>query len=276
MVRNGSAPRQRNRLTWERYDRIANRWLPRARIVHPHPSLRFAATTLAGARCGSSALGICRGAARKGGPYRPQSRRSRRTRRSRGGGRGTGARRGEPGRHDTPRTQIVWSGGTWPYQVRLSRVPSDPGLTHVPPHSWPVAVYPMPICAAPHSAVRVVLARRSVSLGIPAREAQRARPTETERRLCVLTRARMAVGTFAAAVPSRRWDETGAWDRRSGPEDRSSRFRPSVAREPVSVPSPGLFTEPVCEVEASWTRRRRSVGCGVPVGARWMEHDPPM
>ena len=51
--------------------------------------------------------------------------------------------------------------------------------------------------------------------------------------------------------PSRRWDETGAWDRRSGPEDRSSRFRPSVAREPVSVPSPGLFTEPVCEVEAS-------------------------
>jgi RNA-directed DNA polymerase len=36
---------QRSRLTWERYGRIANRWLPPARIVHPHPSTRFAART---------------------------------------------------------------------------------------------------------------------------------------------------------------------------------------------------------------------------------------
>jgi RNA-directed DNA polymerase len=36
---------QRSRLTWERYGRIANRWLPPARIVHPHPSVRFAART---------------------------------------------------------------------------------------------------------------------------------------------------------------------------------------------------------------------------------------
>ena len=36
---------QRSRLTWERYGRIANRWLPPARIVHPHPSIRFAART---------------------------------------------------------------------------------------------------------------------------------------------------------------------------------------------------------------------------------------
>src|SRR6266498_2840124 len=36
---------QRTRLTWERYGRIANRWLPPARIVHPHPSMRFAART---------------------------------------------------------------------------------------------------------------------------------------------------------------------------------------------------------------------------------------
>src|SRR5207253_10992508 len=44
---------QRSRLTWERMSRIADRWLPPARIVHPHPSVRFAAK--AGARCGSSA-----------------------------------------------------------------------------------------------------------------------------------------------------------------------------------------------------------------------------
>jgi RNA-directed DNA polymerase len=36
---------QRSRLTWERYGRIADRWLPRARIVHPHPNVRFAART---------------------------------------------------------------------------------------------------------------------------------------------------------------------------------------------------------------------------------------
>ena len=36
---------QRSRLTWERFGRIANRWLPPARIVHPYPSVRFAART---------------------------------------------------------------------------------------------------------------------------------------------------------------------------------------------------------------------------------------
>ena len=36
---------QRSRLTWERMSRIADRWLPPARIVHPHPSARFAART---------------------------------------------------------------------------------------------------------------------------------------------------------------------------------------------------------------------------------------
>jgi RNA-directed DNA polymerase len=34
---------QRSRMTWERFSRIDARWLPRARIVHPHPSVRFAA-----------------------------------------------------------------------------------------------------------------------------------------------------------------------------------------------------------------------------------------
>jgi RNA-directed DNA polymerase len=32
---------QRTRVTWERIDRLAARWLPPARIVHPHPSVRF-------------------------------------------------------------------------------------------------------------------------------------------------------------------------------------------------------------------------------------------
>jgi len=36
---------QRHRMTWKRYARIADRWLPSARIVHPHPSVRFAAIT---------------------------------------------------------------------------------------------------------------------------------------------------------------------------------------------------------------------------------------
>jgi len=37
---------QRSRLTWERFGRIAARWLPPARIVHPHPLVRFDAKTL--------------------------------------------------------------------------------------------------------------------------------------------------------------------------------------------------------------------------------------
>ena len=36
---------QRSRMTWERFGRISDRWLPRARIVHPHPAVRFAAKT---------------------------------------------------------------------------------------------------------------------------------------------------------------------------------------------------------------------------------------
>src|SRR6266704_1962693 len=36
---------QRHRMTWERYRRIEKKWLPPARIVHPYPSVRFAART---------------------------------------------------------------------------------------------------------------------------------------------------------------------------------------------------------------------------------------
>jgi RNA-directed DNA polymerase len=36
---------QRTRLDWKRMDRLAKRWLPTVRIVHPWPSERFAATT---------------------------------------------------------------------------------------------------------------------------------------------------------------------------------------------------------------------------------------
>ena len=32
---------QRTRLNWERMDRLATRWLPQARIMHPWPSVRF-------------------------------------------------------------------------------------------------------------------------------------------------------------------------------------------------------------------------------------------
>jgi group II intron reverse transcriptase/maturase len=36
---------QRTRLDWKRMDRLARRWLPPARITHPYPDARFAATT---------------------------------------------------------------------------------------------------------------------------------------------------------------------------------------------------------------------------------------
>jgi RNA-directed DNA polymerase len=36
---------QRTRLTWERLSRLSDRWLPPARIVHPHPVMRFDART---------------------------------------------------------------------------------------------------------------------------------------------------------------------------------------------------------------------------------------
>lgn len=35
---------QKTRLNWERMDRITTRWLPRARVIHPFPKVRFAAT----------------------------------------------------------------------------------------------------------------------------------------------------------------------------------------------------------------------------------------
>ncbi len=35
---------QRTRLTWVRMNRIVIRWLPRTRILHPFPNVRFAAT----------------------------------------------------------------------------------------------------------------------------------------------------------------------------------------------------------------------------------------
>ncbi len=35
---------QKTRISWERMDRIATRWLPRARVMHPFPEIRFAAT----------------------------------------------------------------------------------------------------------------------------------------------------------------------------------------------------------------------------------------
>jgi RNA-directed DNA polymerase len=36
---------QRRRINWERMGRVARRWLPRARVMHPFPEVRFAART---------------------------------------------------------------------------------------------------------------------------------------------------------------------------------------------------------------------------------------
>ena len=36
---------QRSRLTWDRTHRLANRWLPPARVTHPWPAVRFDART---------------------------------------------------------------------------------------------------------------------------------------------------------------------------------------------------------------------------------------
>jgi hypothetical protein len=36
---------QRGRVSWERMGRIANRWLPKTRVMHPYPDVRFTART---------------------------------------------------------------------------------------------------------------------------------------------------------------------------------------------------------------------------------------
>jgi group II intron reverse transcriptase/maturase len=41
---------QRTRINWARMDRLAARWLPPAKILHPYPELRFVATTRGGSR----------------------------------------------------------------------------------------------------------------------------------------------------------------------------------------------------------------------------------
>ena len=46
---------QRHRLDWERMNRLANRWLPPARMVHPYPEVRFTPEPEGGAQCASSA-----------------------------------------------------------------------------------------------------------------------------------------------------------------------------------------------------------------------------
>jgi RNA-directed DNA polymerase len=35
---------QRRPMTWARFLRLVRRWLPSARILHPHPNVRFDAT----------------------------------------------------------------------------------------------------------------------------------------------------------------------------------------------------------------------------------------
>ena len=63
---------QRHRLNWERMDRLARRWLPPARILHPYPKHASTLAPEAGAQCGSPVphAGICAGGRPQGGPYR--------------------------------------------------------------------------------------------------------------------------------------------------------------------------------------------------------------
>jgi RNA-directed DNA polymerase len=41
---------QRTRINWARMDRLATRWLPPAKILHPYPEARFVANTQGGSR----------------------------------------------------------------------------------------------------------------------------------------------------------------------------------------------------------------------------------
>ena len=53
---------QRSRLDWKRMNRLATRWLPPARVMHPFPDVRLSVRTRgAGAQCVSSARWDLRG-----------------------------------------------------------------------------------------------------------------------------------------------------------------------------------------------------------------------
>jgi len=34
---------QRSRLPWDRFSKIADRWIPKGKILHPYPNARFSA-----------------------------------------------------------------------------------------------------------------------------------------------------------------------------------------------------------------------------------------
>jgi RNA-directed DNA polymerase len=54
---------QKGRITWERLRRLADRWLPRPRILHPWPSVRFDARTRGRSPVVDAHAGICAGGA---------------------------------------------------------------------------------------------------------------------------------------------------------------------------------------------------------------------
>ena len=65
---------QRTRISWARMGRLATRWLPPARVMHPFPDVRFNVRTQGRSPVRSQRpLGSVRGAARKGGPYRDKA-----------------------------------------------------------------------------------------------------------------------------------------------------------------------------------------------------------
>jgi hypothetical protein len=53
---------QKHHLTWARMRKLADRWIPRPRVLHPCPRDRFDATSEIRASCGSAARGdLCGG-----------------------------------------------------------------------------------------------------------------------------------------------------------------------------------------------------------------------
>ena len=71
LVSGAPAPQPAHPLNWERMYRLATRWLPPARIMHPFPTCDSTLAPKAGAQCVSSARWDLRGGPpSKGGPYR--------------------------------------------------------------------------------------------------------------------------------------------------------------------------------------------------------------
>ena len=74
---------QRDRMTWERYWPLVDRWIPSAKILHPHPNLRFDARFRGRSRMQQfCTYGSVRGAPGNRCPYRDKTRLRRKSERA--------------------------------------------------------------------------------------------------------------------------------------------------------------------------------------------------